>query len=155
MKLREACRTLTPEVFPRRQVMQGRYRDVDVRRHINNAAVVDLFSEARFLLMDELFAMKDRPRGMFFVVGQQAAFYAGEALFPGHIEIGSGILEIGRTSARFAQAFFNNGKCTSVVEAVLVCSLRGRAVPIPPEVVENCHRLLLPEGLLPRQLISL
>lgn len=155
MKLREVCRTLTPEAFPRRQVMQGRYRDVDVLKHINNAAVVDLFSEARYLLMGELFARNERPHGLAFMVGQQAVFYAGEAVFPGHIEICSGVAQLGRSSLRFVQAFFNNGTCTSLAEAVLVCSQGGRAVPFPDTVAQNIRAILLPEGLIPQQLMPL
>jgi len=155
MPLRETCRQLDPAAFPFRKVLEGRFRDIDARRHINNIAVAELFSEGRTHFIRDFFEEIERPEGMFFVVGQQALFYAGEAHYPGRIEVCTGLFEIGRSTLRTGQAFFNDGHCTAIAEAVLVCSRGGRAVPLPGDFRKRAERFLLPKGTLPRQLAAL
>lgn len=155
MPLREACRTLEPAAFPFRKVLEGRFRDIDARSHINNIAVAELFSEGRTHFIYSFFEEIARPEGMFFVIGQQAVFYAGEAHYPGRIEVCTGLFEIGRSTLRAGQAFFNDGRCTAIAEAVQVCTRGGRAVPLPEGFRERAERYLLPEGTLPRQLAPL
>ena len=150
--LRERCRALDLAPFPERRTIPGRFRDVDARDHLNNIAIAELFSEARAHFVRRGFAASGRPKGTFFVVGQQAVFYAGEAHYPGHIEIGTGLFAIGGSSLRFGQALFNEGRCTAIGEAVLVCARRGRAVPFPPGFAEHVEGFLLPDGVIPRQL---
>ena len=152
MSLRERCRALELASFRERRAIPGRFRDVDARDHLNNIAIAELFSEARAHFVRAGFAVSGRPDGTFFVVGQQAVFYAGEARYPGDIEIGSGLFAIGGSSLRFGQALFNDGQCTAIGEAVLVCARKGRAVPFPPGFAEHVESFLLPDGAVPRQL---
>lgn len=155
MNLRDRCKELTLDSFPARLPLVGRYRDVDARNHINNIAVVELFSEARSQFILSLLAGIKRTERQFFVVGQQAVFYAGEAHFPGKIEIGIGLFAIGRSTLRFGQAFFNEGHCTAIAEAVLVFSSSGRAQPLPPSLRDHAQEYLFdPGNAPPRQLIA-
>ncbi|MET0251692.1 MAG: acyl-CoA thioesterase [Novosphingobium sp.] len=155
MDLRARCRELDLAAFPERRAIPGRHRDVDARDHLNNIAVAELFSEARAHFVRDCFAVSSRPDGMAFVVGQQAVFYAAEARFPGEIIIGSGLFAIGGSSLRFGQALFNDGRCTAIAEAVLVCAQNGRSAPFPPGFVEHAGRFLMAQGTLPRQLAPL
>lgn len=155
MHLRERCRTLQPADFPFRKVLEGRFRDVDARSHINNISIAELFSEGRTHFIHSFFQEIERPQGLFFVVGQQAVFYAGEAHYPGTIEICTGLLDVGTSTLRSGQAFFNDGRCTAIAEAVQVCTQGGRAVPLPSGFRERAERFRLAEGTFPRQLSPL
>jgi len=125
--VRERCRSLQLATFPFRKVLEGRFRDIDARRHINNIAVAELFSEARTHFIYPLFEKTHRPDGLFFVVGQQAVFYAEEAHYPSEIEVGVGLLRLGHSSLRLGQAFFNDGRCTALADAILICTQGSRA----------------------------
>jgi acyl-CoA thioester hydrolase len=154
MNLREQARALAPAAFPMRMDVQGRYRDVDARRHINNIAIAEMFSEARSHFIRALFTGLDGLEDQFFVVGQQALFYADEAHFPGSIEIGTGLYDIDRSTLRIGQAFINRGRCTAIAESVLVFSRAGRAAVLAPAMRDVCVEFLFREGCAPpRQLI--
>jgi acyl-CoA thioester hydrolase len=155
MQLRARCRSLTHADFPEVIEIPGRYRDVDARLHINNIAIAEMFSEARSRFVRMLAADLDRMNGQFFVVGQQAVLYVGEARFPGRIDVGSGLFAVGRSSLRFGQGFFSNGHCVAIAEAVLVFSSQARAIPLPTELRERAHRFLFTGTGPPRQLQAL
>ncbi|MCK9544085.1 MAG: thioesterase family protein [Novosphingobium sp.] len=152
MHLRDHCLTLDIAAFPFRKELEGRFRDIDARRHINNIAIAELFSEARTHFIYSFFETIERPEGLFFVVGQQAVFYAGEAHYPGRIEVGVGLFETGRSTLRIGQAFFNERRCTAIAEAVLVCTSGGRAVPFPDGFAQCAAGFMLSDGIMPRQL---
>lgn len=85
----------------------------------------------------------------FFVVGQQAVLYVGEAIFLGRIEVGSGLFEIGQSSLRFSQGLFSNGNCFAIAEAVLVFSRHARAIPLPEPLRISAQSFLFAEAALP------
>jgi acyl-CoA thioester hydrolase len=133
----------------------GRFRDVDARQHINNIAIAELFSEARAHFVRMLAADIDQMERQFFVVGQQAVLYAGEARLPGRIEVGSGLFAIGQSSLRFGQGLFSKGHCVAMAEAVLVFSDQARAAPMPEALRQRAHQFVFSGAGPPRQLQSL
>lgn len=155
MVLRTRCQRLDLSEFPERREITGRFRDVDARNHLNNIAVAELFSEARTQFIHACFSASSRPDKMYFVVGQQAVFYANEAHYPGKIEIGTGLFAIGRSTLRFGQVLFNRGRCAALGESVLVCTVNGRATPLTPEFSVQMQDFLLDSNLVPRQLTDI
>jgi acyl-CoA thioester hydrolase len=155
MTLHTLCSSLLLRHFPNQIELAERFRDVDARHHINNIAVAELFSEARAHCISALFQKAGRPDRTFFVVGQQAIFYADEARFPGRIDIGSEVFALGRKTIRFGQAVFNEGRCTALADAILVCTKGGQSAELTDEFRSEVAKLQLPVPLLPRQLASL
>ena len=59
--------------------------------------------------------------------------------WPGNVETGIGLAELGRTSATFQQAIFFEGQCVATARAinVLIDWTTRKPVPIPDEVRKN------------------
>jgi acyl-CoA thioester hydrolase len=72
--------------------------------------------------------------------------FLGELNWPGTVEIGTAVDEIGRSSYRFIHALFNNGKCMATGRTVMVLIDREtrRSRPLPPELIERLRGLMLP-----------
>jgi acyl-CoA thioester hydrolase len=63
--------------------------------------------------------------------------YVKELHWPGHIEVGTGVTDFGRSSFKVAQAIFRDGVCCSLGRATLVCMdlKTRRATPLPEEAI--------------------
>src|SRR3712207_6044059 len=94
--------------YPRRASAEIRYADLDRQGHVNNA-VFSTFSEiGRVAFLYD----PDRPlapENASFVVARIEIDFHAELHWPGQVEIGTGVVEIGRSSCRFAQGIFSRG----------------------------------------------
>ena len=70
--------------------------------------------------------------------------YLREIRWPGTVEIGTAVAEIGRSSYTFAHALFQNGQCagTGRVTMVLIDLGTRRSRPLPPELIEQLKQLM-------------
>jgi acyl-CoA thioester hydrolase len=113
---------LDSERYPLKVRILARYADVDPLWHINNVAIAQYYEEAR--VSTTMMVMGDRrvasPDGERILIAHQAIDYLREATYPGALEVGIGVLAIGRSSFRYGMAMFQDGACVSVSEAVLV-----------------------------------
>ena len=134
MGFRDTYETLVAEAYPVRHPVAARFSDLDPLRHINNVAVAEIFAEGRNAFMRSLFERIGRPQGLRFVVAQVGINYVGEAHYPGTFEIGSGMIDIGRSSLRLGQAFFQDGSCTGVAETVMVATRDHHSIHVPDTV---------------------
>jgi acyl-CoA thioester hydrolase len=117
--------------FPYQSLVQTRFADLDPLRHVNNVSIGVLFEEGRVHFHRALFERTPRPGGYVFVLVQANYRFLRETFYPDPVEIGLGISRIGRTSFSYAQALFQNGRCTSLCDTILV-GLSDRApAPIP------------------------
>ena len=69
--------------------------------------------------------------GLVLFVARLAIDYRAELFWPGTVEIGTGIRNVGRTSLTFFQGLFQSGKLVATAETVLVqveMNRRQRAV---------------------------
>ena len=68
-----------------------------------------------------------------------------ELRWPGTVEIGTGIAEIGRSSYVFAQAIFHEGACAARARSTMVLIDRAtrKARPLPPDLIARLKRILL------------
>ncbi|SCW75603.1 (3S)-malyl-CoA thioesterase [Sphingobium faniae] len=139
--------------FPHRYEIQARFSDLDPNHHVNNIAIAEMFSEGRSAFIRHMFSRIERPLGFHFVVGQVAVRYLNEARWPNMFTIGTGVLDIGAKSMRLGQAFFMEGACHVIAEAVLVAVQNSATVLLNDAVRAHLEESRLGRQLLPRQLM--
>ena len=118
-----------------------RYGDLDRQNHVNNAVFSTFLESGRVTL----FRPPERglmPQGWIWTLAHIAIDYLGEMQWPGNVETGIGLVELGRTSAVFRQAIFFEGRCVSTARAVnvLINSTTRRPAEIPDAVRTNFER---------------
>ena len=96
-----------------------RYNDTDRQGHVNNAVFATFCESGRVMfLYDEQLDLAG-PDAIFVLVRLELDFRS-ELFYPDHIDIGTRVLGIGRTSFRLGQGIFNGSTCAATSESVLV-----------------------------------
>ena len=123
-----------PRPYPARSVETLRYADTDRQGHVNNAVFATLFESGRvaFLFDPE---RPVAPAGAQFVLARIAIDFRRELLWPGRVEIGTGVARIGGSSVALAQAIWRDGALAAEAESVVVLmdDATRRPVPLPDE----------------------
>ena len=135
------------EQFPYRTGDIIRFGDLDPQSHVNNAVFSTYFETGRVaLLRDPKYGL--RVPGATFVLARVEIDFRKELLWPGTIEIGTGIADIGRRSFTYAQAIFHEGTCaaTSRVTMVLIDQATRQPRPLPDDIVTRMKDLALREA---------
>jgi acyl-CoA thioester hydrolase len=126
---------LDSDRYPLKVRILARYADVDPLWHINNVAIAQYYEEAR--VSTTMMVMGGRrvasPDGERILIAHQCIDYLREATYPGALEIGIGVLRVGRSSFRYGMAMFQDGACVSVSEAVLVYADAQGPAGLPDE----------------------
>ncbi|MCG5236505.1 acyl-CoA thioesterase [Xanthobacter oligotrophicus] len=118
--------------FPVKASDTIRYGDTDKLGHVNNAVFSTFLETGRTrLLLDA--PHKVAPEGAGFVIARLVLDYRAEMHWPGQVEIGTGVLSVGRSSVSIKQALFQNGVCTATAETVVVLfdTTHRRPLPLP------------------------
>jgi acyl-CoA thioester hydrolase len=128
--------------FPSRTYDKIRYGDTDRQGHVNNAVFLSFLETGRVDLMaaaGRVFAAASHNA----VVVHMAMDYRKELFWPGTVEIGTAVMQVGRTSMRFQQALFQNGACAATAECVIVQvdAATGRPVAIEEEQKAGLEQL--------------
>jgi acyl-CoA thioester hydrolase len=112
----------------------ARWGDTDRIGHVNNAVFATFFETGRVSLLHDP-ALTLAPPGQLFVIARLAIDFRAEMHWPGDVEIGTGLLRLGRSSMVLAQALFQDGRCTATAESTLVLIEEStrRSVALPPE----------------------
>ncbi len=128
---------LTLNDFPTHANETVRYNDIDTVGHVNNIAFVNYIETGRVNLLYTGEVKSYIPEANFVVV-QLNINFRGEMIWPGNVQIGSGIIRVGRTSIGMLQALFQDGKCTAIADSALVLMDKNtrKPIPVPREVVE-------------------
>jgi acyl-CoA thioester hydrolase len=136
--------THTLETFPSRNYDKLRFGDTDKFGHVNNAAFVTFFETGRTALFDDA-GVSLNGSGYIVVLARMTMDFLAEILWPGTVEVGSGVAKLGRSSITVRQALFQNGKCVATAEGVvvLVDAQTHRPVPMDDDVRKKLTRLLL------------
>jgi acyl-CoA thioester hydrolase len=138
------------KIMPRIEQFPGRVRDVirfadlDPQGHVNNTVFATYFETGRVTLLR---GPKDllNPPGATSVLARLDINFLKELHWPGEVEIGTGTVEIGRSSYTFLQAVFCNGQCAATGRAtmVMIDAATRKARPLPQEVLEKLEKLRL------------
>jgi acyl-CoA thioester hydrolase len=132
------------DAYPSRTSTDIRYADLDRQGHVNNA-VFSTFSEigrVAFLYDPE---RPLAPDGASFVIARLAIDFRTELFWPGTVDIGTGVRDIGRSSITLAQGLFNEGRCVATVEGVIVMQDEEtrRSRPLPPDTIAALREFML------------
>jgi acyl-CoA thioester hydrolase len=137
-------RTAPPRLadFPIRVPETIRFGDIDRQGHVNNAVYPTYFESGR------VGTIYDAERGLLVpgsttVLARIEIDFLRELRWPGAIEIGSAVTDIGRSSYVFLQAIFHDGVCAAIGRStmVLIDSQTRRARPLPPELLARLKDL--------------
>jgi acyl-CoA thioester hydrolase len=118
------------EDFPLRSFDKLRYGDTDRQGHVNNSVFTTLLETGRVELFHQGDARLMDP-GCSFVIAHLSLDFLAELHWPGQIDIGTGVIGVGRSSVRLEQALFQGERVAARAQTVIVqvsdASRRGQA----------------------------
>jgi acyl-CoA thioester hydrolase len=124
---------LLRESYPRHDVKQTRFQDLDTMGHLNNVAFAALFEDARVRMNQDLGRVS---RGMMAegsfraVVARNEINYLAEGSFPEDVEVALGIGRIGNRSFEMLGAAFQSGRCIATCDTTIVMTdPKGESLP--------------------------
>ncbi|UFZ04496.1 acyl-CoA thioesterase [Bradyrhizobium ontarionense] len=128
----------TPDIedFPYRLMDNVRFGDLDPNQHVNNAVYATYFETGRVTLMKD-------PRhgltqeGLAWIMVRLDMHFRAELRWPGTIELGLGVVKLGRTSVTSEQVVFSDGRCVASATAVMVLidEVTRRPAPLTGPVI--------------------
>ena len=128
--MRDDPRRRDPAAYPWSAVMETRFADMDVNRHLNNVAIARFFEETRIRFNWDLVtaAAITRPR---YLAAHVAVDYLGEGNYPDPVTMTCGIGAIGTSSFRCLMGMFQHGACIALCDSVLVHRSDAGPEPLP------------------------
>ena len=131
------------EQFPGRTGDVIRFGDLDPQGHVNNTVFATFFETGRVMLLRGPNSLN--PPGATSVLARLDINFLRELHWPGSVEIGTGTVEIGRSSYTFLQAIFHAGQCAATGRAtmVMIDAATRKARPLPEDVVARLETLRL------------
>jgi acyl-CoA thioester hydrolase len=128
--------------FPVTATIQTRFDDIDSQGHVNNAAAAVILQEARVEL-NRAARLVDTRDGLRVVVAALSIEYAGEMHHPEPIEVGVGVLAIGRSSVTIGQLARQGGRPTLYAETVLVMTDADGPAAMPQALRDAYEGLMI------------
>ncbi|HMA59055.1 MAG TPA: thioesterase family protein [Halanaerobiales bacterium] len=110
---------LTLDDYPLTTYDKIRYGDTDRQDHVNNAVFATFLETGR----TELLYNPDQPlysEGGSFVIAKLNLNLLAELKWPGKVEIGTAIKDIGSSSVKIVQSLYQKGKVAATAETVIV-----------------------------------
>lgn len=112
-----------------------RYGDTDRQGHVNNALFATFCETGRTAFLYDP-AAPLAPDGHSFVIARLVLDFRSEIRWPGSVDIGTGVLSIGRSSFTLGQGLYVEDRCVATAEAVIVLTAAAtrRGTPLPDAV---------------------
>jgi acyl-CoA thioester hydrolase len=111
--------SLRLEDYPLRAHDKLRYGDTDRQGHVNNAVFSTFLETGRVeLAFGSGEALTDPDCSL--VIAHLSLDFVTELLWPGRVDIGTGVTAVGRSSIHMEQALFQDGRLVAVAETVTV-----------------------------------
>src|SRR5262245_26211911 len=132
--------------FPGRTRDIIRFGDLDPQGHVNNTVFATFFETGRVAFLREP-GNALSPSGTTAGLWRLDISFLKELHWPGDVEIGTGVAEIGRSSFTFLQAIFHEGACAATARAtmVMIDGATRRSRPLPEEAVARLEMMKLRE----------
>jgi acyl-CoA thioester hydrolase len=114
-----------------------RFSDMDRYRHVNNVATATYCETGRVEFAEKLMPGSTSGEGTGWVILRLTVNYLAQAHYPGHVDIGTRVDRVGRSSCAIGQGLFKDGVCFATSEAILVwldLAGGGGPAPIPDEL---------------------
>ncbi len=133
------------DVFPLKTTDKIRYSDTDRQGHVNNAVFSSFLETGRVELLYNASCPLHSAQGSFVIASLKLDFKK-EIRWPGTIDIGTGLLHIGKSSIRIMQQLVQNEQCVAEAETVIVHvdAETGKSLPLSDEAKAILHGWLLP-----------
>jgi acyl-CoA thioester hydrolase len=109
-----------------------RFSDQDAAGHINNVALCAYLETARLTFMRDMGMMADGADGVRGISAGMTVSFLAESHWPGQVELGSGVMRIGKSSITVGSAAFKDGVCIAAAEMTIV-RLKGKT----PHAIER------------------
>jgi len=123
-----------------------RYDDLDTLGHVNNAATVVILQEARAQFA-RTGGLRAHMRGLHTIVVSITVEYADEILYPGVVQVSTGLVSLGRTSLTMAQVIRQKDRPAVYAETVLVMADANKApIAVPDPIRALADSLTLKAG---------
>ena len=128
--------------FPIRTYEKLRYADTDRQGHINNAVFATMFETGRVEILYDPQVPLASPNCAFVIVNLNVDFRS-EINWPGQVDIGTRVSEVGRSSITLEQALFQNGRITATAKTVVVQmnEITRRSEPLNDAAIERLNSL--------------
>lgn len=130
--------------YPQTTFDKLRYNDTDRQGHVNNAVFATLLETGRveFLYAPDG-ALHDT--GCAFVIAGLSLNFLKEITWPGRVDIGTGVTDIGRSSFTLSQGLYQNGQCVATAQTTIVQMNEStrRSHPLSPETLQRLQALKL------------
>jgi acyl-CoA thioester hydrolase len=122
--------------YPHRATDIIRFADLDPQGHVNNAVFATYFETGRVAMFRNPDLGIGVPDGTFILVRAEIDFLR-ELRWPGTVEIGTALMEFGRSSFTVGQVIFNEGVCCAAgrFTMVLIDRTTRRSRPLTAEVM--------------------
>ena len=135
------------EQFPGRTTDIIRFGDLDPQGHVNNTVFATFFETGRVAFLREP-GNALSPPGTTSVLARLDINFLRELHWPGTVAIGTGIVEIGRSSFAFLQAIFHEGACAATGRATMVMIDRAtrKAHALPESAIARLQSLMIRKG---------
>lgn len=103
--------------FPLKAADKLRYADTDRQGHVNNAVFSTFLETGR---VEVIHGERLASEGASFVIARLELDFLAEVTWPGEVEIGTAVLEAGRSSFRLVQKIFQDGRPVAKALTVIV-----------------------------------
>lgn len=125
--------------YPHRLSDNVRFADLDVNKHVNNAVYSSYFETSRVLLVGD---HSLTPEGLSWVLVRLDIHFRSELHWPGTIDLGLGVVKLGRTSVTFSQVVFSEGRCvaSALATTVMVGRDSRKPTPLPDDVIASFQK---------------
>jgi acyl-CoA thioester hydrolase len=127
---------LDPGQYPLRTEIGLRYSDLDVNRHLNNVALIDILQDARGYY-HRASGMSRATSQFTLMVANLNVQFLGEGFYGQPVICHTGLRALGRTSQTVAQLALQADRPIAYAETVMVTILDGGAAPHPADYREQ------------------
>ena len=97
-----------------------RYSDLDPNGHVNNGAINQFFEDGRVHFRNARMGTLGSATLTGFAIARFDATYLSTLGYPGEVDVGTGVIRIGRSSYVLGQGVFSGDKCIATAEVVTV-----------------------------------